>query len=80
MKRGYCEIYTRVIDGREVQDLRAVCACGHVDNPIRYSSGLIVWDFPERVPGYLKLEASRVYGQYLTRGAPLASDCLRLAS
>lgn len=33
---------------------RVVTVRGHVDYPIRYDDGRIAYDFPERVPAYLK--------------------------
>ena len=33
---------------------RVVTRKGHVDYPIRYDDGRIAYDFPERVPAYLK--------------------------
>lgn len=39
---------------------KVVTAKGHVDYPIRYDDGRIAYDFPERVPAYLKKQVARM--------------------
>jgi len=39
---------------------KVVTAKGHVDYPIRYDDGRIAYDFPERVPAYLKKKVAKL--------------------
>lgn len=47
---------------------KVVTAKGHVDYPIRYDDGRIAYDFPERVPAYLKKQVARMLAK--PRGNP----------
>jgi hypothetical protein len=40
--------------------MRVVCPCGWVDYPILHKDGRVSWDFPERVPEHLKLQAVKL--------------------
>lgn len=59
MMRSYIESYIESRGGDPQLWLRVVCANGHVDNPIRYYDGRVAYDFPERVPAFIKAKVVR---------------------
>lgn len=43
----------RLDSGRLVLSVESI-KTGHCDWPIRYDDGKVVWDYPERIPTYVK--------------------------
>lgn len=59
-ERGYVASVRNAPD-LGVSPLVVVTPRGHVDFPVMYSDGCIAYDFPERVPEYLKREVARAF-------------------
>lgn len=42
--------------------VRVVCAGGWVEWPVQYADGRIAYDFPERVPQFIRPQVARLFG------------------